>query len=385
MKNPSEVFIDGGTLGSQEPSYVPRPADQELLEKVLAGTFCYVLTARQMGKSSLMIRTARSLSEKGVRAATVDLTTIGTVTMSEWYLGLLSRITRALQLEADVQAFWREHEDFGAPQRFIDFLRDKVLDELPGNVAIFIDEIDTTLNLDFRDDFFAAIRAMYNLRANDPVYNRLTFVLLGVATPIGLMADLSRTPFNIGSRIILQEFSYTDAAPLRSALEEFCAGQSDRILQRIFHWTGGHPYLTQRLCLAATTYSAKAGISNQTITWNDERIDKLVDSIFFSDEARRDPNLTFVRDRIRGTPPAERKDLLMLYREVYAGRPVSDDERSQTQRYLELFGLVHIDQGHLHMRNDIYKQVFNDEWITDNLKIANDEWIAENRKNANSN
>ena len=99
---------------------------------------------------------------------------------------------------------------------------------------------------------------------------------------------------------------------------------------------------------------------------------------------RRDPNLTFVRDRIRGTPPAERKDLLMLYREAYSGKPVPDDERSQTQRYLELFGLVRMDQSHLRMRNNIYKQVFNDEWITDNLRIANDELMAENRKNANS-
>src|SRR5688500_8248506 len=105
MRNPSEVFIDGGTLEAQEKSYVPRPADQELLSKALVGAFCYVLTARQMGKSSLMIRTARTLGERGTRTATVDLTTIGTVSMSEWYLGLLSRITRALQLENDVQAF----------------------------------------------------------------------------------------------------------------------------------------------------------------------------------------------------------------------------------------------------------------------------------------
>jgi len=39
------------------------------------------------------------------------------------------------------------------------------------------------LSLDFRDGFFAAIRAIYDARASDPVYNRLNFVLLGVATP----------------------------------------------------------------------------------------------------------------------------------------------------------------------------------------------------------
>jgi hypothetical protein len=377
MRNPSEVFVDGGTLDAQEESYVTRPADQQLLNKILAGAICYVLTARQMGKSSLMIRTARKLSDRGIRAAMVDLTTIGTVSISEWYLGLLSRIARALNLDADVQAFWHTHENFGAHQLFIDFLRDVVLNEIPDNITIFIDEIDSTLNLSFRDDFFAAIRAMYNLRANDSAYQRLTFVLLGVATPLNLMEDLSRTPFNIGTRIVLQEFSYIDAAPLRRALDEFCAGQGDAMMQRIFYWTRGHPYLTQRLCLMAATYSNRGALRGQKIQWDDQRIDKLVELAFFSDEARRDPNLTFVRDRIRGTVPAERQELLTLYRDVYADNPVLEDDRSQTQLYLELFGLVRVEQGRLRIRNEIYRKVFNDAWAVENLKIANDELIAE--------
>src|SRR5205085_4069662 len=141
----------GGTIDDQEPIYVIRSADYILLNCILEGQFCYVLTARQMGKSSLMIRTARELRDRGTRLAMVDLTTIGTVSISEWYLGLLSRIARALQLEADVQAFWHAHESFGAHQRFIDFLRDVVLNEIPDSITIFIDEIDSTLNLDFRD------------------------------------------------------------------------------------------------------------------------------------------------------------------------------------------------------------------------------------------
>src|SRR5205085_6321119 len=135
----------GGTIDDQEPIYVIRSADYILLNCILEGQFCYVLTARQMGKSSLMIRTARELRDRGTRLAIVDLTTIGTVSISEWYLGLLSRIAWGLQLDTDIQAFWRMHENFGPHQRFIDFLRDVVLHEIPGKIAIFIDEIDSTL------------------------------------------------------------------------------------------------------------------------------------------------------------------------------------------------------------------------------------------------
>src|SRR5262249_21005758 len=157
----------------------------------------------------------------------------------------LTRIRAGLRLTTDVEAWWGQHAHLSAPQRLAEFLRDVVLAEVAEPVVIFIDEIDTTLNLDFRDDFFAAIRAVYNARAAEPIYSRLTFVLLGVATPTDLIQDRERTPFNIGRRILLREFSYADAAPLQHGLDEQYPGEGDRILGRILDWTNGHPYLTQ--------------------------------------------------------------------------------------------------------------------------------------------
>jgi hypothetical protein len=109
-----------------------------------------------MGKSSLMTRTAQQLRDAGVSAAIIDLTTIGTVSIDTWYLGLLTELSRALRLSVNPEAWWNERASLGSVQRFTGFLRDVVLVELEGQVAIFIDEIDTTLSLDFRDDFFAA-------------------------------------------------------------------------------------------------------------------------------------------------------------------------------------------------------------------------------------
>jgi tetratricopeptide (TPR) repeat protein len=354
-----EFFSAGGTLRADSPSYVERPADEELFKLALGGEFCYVLTPRQMGKSSMMVRAASRLKDQGVGTVVIDLTEIGTVGVDQWYLGLLIRLKSQLRLSVDPETWWRQHASRGRVQRFTDFLRDVVLTEVVGQVVIFIDEIDTTLRLDFTDDFFAAIRAVYNARADDPEFGRLTFVLLGVATPADLIKDRGRTPFNIGQGIALQEFSQADAGVLQAGLEATHPGQGEAIFTRIYHWTSGHPYLTQKLCATLVDTEADA--------WDDEQVDRLVEQIFLSEEARRETNLQFIRDGFQTSP--NRRRLLNIYRHVYQSEVVLDDEHSLDKSRLKLLGLVKSEGGVLQVRNEIYHRVFNLDWIQANTPV----------------
>jgi tetratricopeptide (TPR) repeat protein len=355
----SDFFATGGTLPPDSPSYVKRPADDDLLGLTQAGKFCYVLTARQMGKSSLRKRTARDLNGQGVSTASITLDEIGTVTIDQWYLGLLTRLKADLKLSVDPEAWWVQRAALGEVQRFKGFLREVVLEEIKGRVVIFVDEIDYTLRLNFADDFFAAIRAMYNARADDSEFNRLTFVLLGVAAPSDLIKDRSRTPFNIGQAVDLREFSRQGAQVLQQGLSAVCPEQGDAIFARIFYWTNGHPYLTQKLC--QTVIEAKGG------DWNDERVDALVERLFLSEEARKETNLQFVRDSVASS--SRRRELLSLYRKVYEGKVVPEDERSLDQTRLKLFGLVRAEKGTLKVRNEIYHRAFNLDWIKANTPV----------------
>src|SRR5262245_18452767 len=99
-------------------------------------------------------------------------------------------------LDTDVTAWWRARDHLGVTQRLTLFFQEVLLAEVSAPIVVFVDEIDTTLSLDFTDDFYAAILYLYNSRSRVPEFQHLSFVLIGVATPGDLIRDPQRTPFN---------------------------------------------------------------------------------------------------------------------------------------------------------------------------------------------
>ncbi len=362
----TNIFTVGGTVQAGNGAYISRAADKELLRLCREGTFAYILTARQMGKSSLMVQTARRLEDEGIRSVIIDLTQIGgglQVTAEQWYLGQLDEIASRLDLRIDAVEWWLDHAHLSFAQRLTEFFETLLLAEIREPVVIFIDEIDTTLRLGFTDDFYSGIRYLYNARAKTPELKRLSFVLIGVATPSDLIHNPETTPFNIGQRVDLADFTFAEAMALTSGFN-LPPAISEEILRWIMEWTGGHPYLTQRLCRAVSDEKRDG--------WSRKDIDHLVNALFFSEGGDRDNNLQFVRDmltrraqEIEGIDPVE---VLTTYQRVRRGKkPVSDEEQSIVKSHLKLSGVVCRENGELSVRNPIYGTVFNEGWIREHL------------------
>lgn len=373
-------YITGGTLPPDASSYVHRQADSELLQSLLRGEFCYVLNTRQVGKSSLMIRTAGLLREAGREVAVVDLTAIGqNLTVEQWYYGILGRIGKQLGCYRELTGFWQAQRGLGPMQRWMEAVRQVVLPgleppsdpERASGLVVFIDEIDAVRALGFSaDELFAGIRECYNRRAQDPVYRRLTFCLLGVATPADLIRETRMSPFNIGRRIEIRDFTATEAAPLARGLASagLASPAPQRILSRILNWTSGHPYMTQRLCRAVAELPAEErGMAEQDAA---ALVDPLCRSLFLSRRAQEtDDNLVFVRNRLLQSE-VDLAGLLDLYMRVRAGRGVKDDETNPYCSVLRLSGVVRAEKGELRLRNRIYDHVFDQDWVLTHMPGA---------------
>lgn len=368
----------GGSLRSDDPTYIVRRADEQLYVALKANEFCYILSSRQMGKSSLLQRTSYRLQAEGYACTYLDMTQLGsaTVTPRQWYRGITTILFHQLDLaeHINLKQWWEQQPDLSPVQQLHQFIEHVLLPNVQSErIFIFIDEIDSLLSLNFSaDDFLAWIRHCYEQRIRNPNFNRLGFALFGVATASELISDKRRTPFNIGTAIELHGFQLHEATPLLNGLEPY-VNQPQVVLQEIIHWTNGQPFLTQKLCQLVLQAIWEPNGNVLTLGTEAFWVEQLVQSrIIQRWESQDTPeHLKTIRDRLLYSEQKAGR-LLGLYQQILLrsasdaqhdndpGIPISD---SPEQTELVLTGLVEKRKGKLQVKNPIYQRVFNLDWL----------------------
>jgi len=363
-----EFFSVGAPLHAVRAGYVRRPADNVLYETLSAGRYAHVIAPDRSGKSSLVAATAARLENNGHKVAILDLEQIGgRESGSEegrWYYSIAYRLLRQLRIRIDLHSWWQDKSMLSNRQRLLEFYSEIVLQYVSERVVIFVDEVQCVASLGFANQFLASIRSAHNARATDPEFSRLTFVLLGECDPLSLVSESELSPFNVTQAVTLGDFRRQDLDLFLTELN-LAPDVAALALDRIFHWTSGQPYLSQKLARAV----AREQLQVKTPQDISQHIDRIVSQQLAGRAAlHSEPHMSHIHREIVNDS-RHREALLNMYGRICKNVHVATDLGSPLQRRLIAIGLIVIDdEGRLKVRNRIYEGVFTARWANENLR-----------------
>ena len=250
---PPPPELPEGTMDLASPFYVARPQD-EVAQRLITGQSVTIAIKgpRQVGKSSLLMRTIGAAMQAGKRVALLDFQLIGQDALGDaecFFRQFCSWLSHELGLEDVTARHWSS--GLSLPQRCTNYVQSEVLPAMNASLVIAIDEAETLLHGSFTTDFFAMLRAWHNKRAqpSTPVWKKLSLVLVISTEPYQLIRKLNQSPFNVARNIEVGDFTPAQVADLNQRHAE---PLKDDEVQQLVELSGGHPYLVRRTLYLVT-------------------------------------------------------------------------------------------------------------------------------------
>jgi tetratricopeptide (TPR) repeat protein len=328
--------------------YVERDADRQISSIIDdMGRPGYVLVSRQMGKTNLLLNAKRRLETPEDVFVYIDLSN-----PFETAKSCFDNIVD-IALEANEQKIGHiKNEVYSRRQSVKDMPPHKlhtselrlILNSIKGKLVIILDEIDALTKTPYSDQIFSQIRSIYFSRVNFPEFDRLTYILSGVVEPSEIIKDQKISPFNIGQKIFLNDFSKTEFELfLRKANLEL----SDEVRQRIFFWTNGNPRMTWDVCSEIETKKTKSTVISKDV-------DTVVSEAYLT--AFDKPPIDNMRELVKNDSELRDAIVEIIYKK---GKEVSDKIKNK----LYLAGIINYEDSDVHIKNEIIKQSLNLDWI----------------------
>jgi hypothetical protein len=329
----------GSIVDYHAPFYVPRAEERRTLQLIRNQSYVTIVGPRQTGKTSLLCQLEQQLSRSHFPVV-INLADYYREEKNTWYEHLGQEIVFQLR-EWDVPP---EPQEIGYPTDHIQFRQFlETIGEASNRViVVMLDEVGAVPR-ELADDFFGAIRTVYDVRVRRPAYQKYVFVLAGATNPADLISrENPNSPFNVSEPIFISDLEREGTARLVRNLERIGLSVSDEICDRVHDYTGGHPNLTQKLC------QWLVNLSPETLTV--ELVDRVADELIRSG----DDNLRHLRKEVARAGRRARA----LLEKLLAGGQRRFDRTSPIVARLEVAGALKEDEdGFCAIRNEVYRRV----------------------------
>ncbi|RQH46191.1 hypothetical protein D5R40_09865 [Okeania hirsuta] len=371
QKNQEYSYQVGNYLALEHPTYVRRSVDKELFNALKKGEYCYVLSSPQTGKSSLKIRTIQLLQAENIICIALDMTRVNNklLTLEEWYEQIILTLENTFLFPRHFpELWWEEMADLPADERLFIFIEEVLLVNTQNEkIVIFIDEVndDSVVNSGF-SSLGVLIDYCLEERTNNPKFQRLTFALLGKTIPDNL---IDRCRF-----IELNSFKKEEVAHLVQPFKGIVK-QPLQVIEKILYWSGGQPFLTQKLCQIAIDYlGERRGEEN----YNEiALIEDLVKICVIENWDSQDYPIHFnkIQNLLLKNIQKSTSHLEIYQQILKHGRlrpPGQDNQKFKNDaiannrweiKELLRSGVAKINNGFLEVYSPIYAEIFNQEWV----------------------
>ncbi|HLK60968.1 MAG TPA: AAA-like domain-containing protein, partial [Chthonomonadaceae bacterium] len=280
VDNPPLIEPEGGAVPLNSRFYVERPTDAAFQTAIARqDSLVLVKGPRQAGKTSLLARGLQRAREEGAAVVQTDLQKLDQEQMqsvASLFETLAQMIASQLELDVDLEAAWNPRRVWNV--NFDRFLRREVLDRLSVPMVWGLDEVDRLFGHDFSTVVFGLFRSWHNERSLDPTgpWSRLTLAIAYATEAHLFITDLNQSPFNVGTRLTLEDFTQAEVQDLNRRYGEPLRDAGE--LTRYYQMVGGHPYLVRR----GLHSMAADGVDLNTLEAQAEREDGV-----FGDHLRR--------------------------------------------------------------------------------------------------
>jgi hypothetical protein len=238
----------GGAVPLNSEFYLVRPADGELRTAITRyDSIVLIKGGRQIGKTSMLARGLQAARERGAKVALTDFQKFNASnleTVSNFYLSLAESLADQLEVSAVPSDVWDERR--GPNVNFERYIRREVLSKLNAPLVWGLDEVDRLFVCSYGSEVFGLFRSWHNERALDPSgpWAGLTLAIAYATEAHLFITDMNQSPFNIGTRLVLEDFTPPQVAELNRRHGSPLKSQAE--LDRFIRLVSGHPFLVRR-------------------------------------------------------------------------------------------------------------------------------------------